>query len=129
MAQLSSRFGRRLQRVRRNLAGLGRPRRSRVCVRAASTRSRARCRTEIPGVAIASSRVASDSEDEPASIRHCASDPVQFHDDFGLGNVSQGLARDSLGLIPVGDAIERVSEPGGEAVTLDTCRGTRRRPE
>ena len=42
-------------------------------VRAARTSSRARCRAEIPGEAIARSKVASDSADIPACIRHWAS--------------------------------------------------------
>ncbi len=41
---------------------------------------------------------------------------MQVHGDIGLDGTGQRLAGDLLGLSPVTDAVERVSEVGGQAV-------------
>ena len=85
-----------------------------LCVRAASTSSRARCRAESPGEASAWSSVARDFG-EPA-LPHPALDqcPVQVHQQIGLDSVSQGHALATrLGPGSVTDPVESVGQPGG----------------
>ena len=69
-----------------------------MCVRAASTRSRARCRAEIPGEASARSRVARDSADSPGQHAALRQRPVQVHEDIGVGGMPQRAVRHLLGL-------------------------------
>ena len=99
-----------------------------LCVRAASTSSRARCRAEIPGEASARSSVARDSANRPTRIRHCASVQCRSTDEIGLDGMRQRAVGHLLGLGRVADPVEGVGEPAHQTVVLGRAsRGARDR--